>query len=444
MRQGPVPVRSLARLALVAAVAAVAAAPAAAQQPPRTVTLAEAIQLAEGVQPGVVQAEAALRNADAQKRAATGAYLPSLTGTANANTLTAAGNSRTDPNTGQLVPGNSNSKSVRLGVTGNLLLFDGFRRSANTRIANAQLESADAGLLDARFQSRLAVTTQFYLALANAQLLRVLDAAVKTAEEQLRQASAKLRAGSATRADSLQSLVALGTAQGNYITGASNLAGAEATLARLVGLNGRVAAAEDSAYYAPVGAIDTLSLLAEARERSPQIRNAEAQARAAKAALDAARTGYFPTINLNGSYTFNGSSLQNYQLFNQRQLALALSWNVFDGFQREQSIVNQRSNFEVAEATANDLRRQLESTVLAQLAALDAAQARVGISENSVAAGRENLRVQQQRYRLGVATIVEVLTAQQTLNQAEVDAVNARFDYLRAKAQIETTVGRPL
>jgi len=30
------------------------------------------------------------------------------------------------------------------------------------------------------------------------------------------------------------------------------------------------------------------------------------------------------------------------------------------------------------------------------------------------------------------------------LNQAEVDAVNARFDYLRARAEIEAIIGRSL
>jgi outer membrane protein TolC len=39
---------------------------------------------------------------------------------------------------------------------------------------------------------------------------------------------------------------------------------------------------------------------------------------------------------------------------------------------------------------------------------------------------------------------VDVLTAQETLTQAEVSVVTARFDYLRAKAQIETALGRQL
>ena len=43
-----------------------------------------------------------------------------------------------------------------------------------------------------------------------------------------------------------------------------------------------------------------------------------------------------------------------------------------------------------------------------------------------------------------MATIVDVLTSQESLTQAEVDAVNARFDYLRAKAQIQALIGRQL
>jgi len=54
------------------------------------------------------------------------------------------------------------------------------------------------------------------------------------------------------------------------------------------------------------------------------------------------------------------------------------------------------------------------------------------------------LRVVEQRYRVGAATILDLLNSQEALTQAEVDAVAARFDYLRAKAQIEALIGRDL
>jgi len=61
-----------------------------------------------------------------------------------------------------------------------------------------------------------------------------------------------------------------------------------------------------------------------------------------------------------------------------------------------------------------------------------------------VAAAQEDLRVQQERYRLGANTIIEVLSSQEALNQAEVDQVQAHFDLLLAKAQIEALIGREL
>jgi outer membrane protein TolC len=66
------------------------------------------------------------------------------------------------------------------------------------------------------------------------------------------------------------------------------------------------------------------------------------------------------------------------------------------------------------------------------------------IAAASREAADEALRVQRERYRLGAATLVEVLQAQQNLEQAEVDGVNARVDYQVAKANLSALVGREL
>jgi outer membrane protein len=78
------------------------------------------------------------------------------------------------------------------------------------------------------------------------------------------------------------------------------------------------------------------------------------------------------------------------------------------------------------------------------VADLQAARLQTEITGTSLQAAEEDLRVQQERYRLGAATILDVLTSQVTLNEAEVAAVNARFAYLTAKAQIEALIGRAL
>jgi len=141
---------------------------------------------------------------------------------------------------------------------------------------------------------------------------------------------------------------------------------------------------------------------------------------------------------------WNGSQRDDYTLFNQRQISLSLRWTLFNGFDRELSIVQREADLDLAEANASDASRAVEAEMTTRLAELEAARIRTEITQTSVAAATEDLRVQQQRYRLGASTIVDLLTSQEALNQAEVDVVNARFDYLRAKAQIEALIGRKL
>jgi outer membrane protein TolC len=272
----------------------------------------------------------------------------------------------------------------------------------------------------------------------------VRETSVRRAEEQLKVAVAKLRTGSATRSDSLRSLVNLGNARLDQITTQAELAAAEANLARLIGETGRVGAADDSAFYVLLPAVDSQALRVEAESKSPRVQSAAANASAAGATVRASRSTYWPSLALSANTAWNGSRDNDYDLLNQRQLSLSLRWNIFDRFDRELTIAQREADLDVAEASASDARRGVRADLEIRLAELDAARARIEITQTSVAAATEDLRVQQERYRLGASTIVDLLTSQEALNQAEVDVVNARFDYLRAKAQLEALIGRRL
>jgi outer membrane protein len=410
----------------------------------REVTLTDAIRLAERVQPDVVQAQNDVRTAGAQRRNAWGAFLPSLTATSSASDFHSEGASRIDPVTGLLTSGNSTNRSLSTSLSASLDLFTGFRRGAEMRAARAGQNQADASLVDARFQQALTTTNQFLDALAGAQLVSVREASVRRAEEQLKVSVNKLHAGSATRSDSLRSLVTLGTAQLNLIQSQIDLATAEANLARLIGEKGRVRAADDSAFYRVVPVIDTQEIRTEAESKSPRVQSAVAGAGVAQANLRASRSAYWPSLTLGANTAWNGNRANDYTLLNQRQVSLALSWRLFDRFDRELTIAQRQASAEVADARAADERLAVEAELTARLAELEAARSKIEITQTSVAAATEDLRVQQERYRLGASTIVDVLTSQEALNQAEVDVVNARFDYLRAKAQLEALIGRTL
>jgi outer membrane protein len=429
---------------LAVAVGTLLLAPGTARAQARSITLADAIRLSERVQPGVVRAAGTVTTAAAQRRSVMGSYLPSVTASSSASDFYSEGPSRVDPVTGQVISGSTTNRSVSTSLSASMDLFTGFRRGAESRTAKAGQTAAEASLVDARFQQALATTNQFFNALAAAQLVKVRQASVRRAEEQLKVSVNKLLAGSATRSDTLRSRVTLGSANLDLIQAGTALATAEAELARLVGEPGRLQAADDSAFYQVVAPLDTVAIRTEAEATSPLVRSTVAEADAARAGLSAAKSAYWPSLTLGGNTSWNATGANDYELLNQRQLTLGLRWNLFDRFDRELSITQQSADLDVADASAADARREVASQLTAALAQLDAARTQIDITQTSVVAATEDLRVQQERYRLGASTIVDVLSSQEALNQAEVDVVVARFTYLRAKAQIEALIGRTL
>lgn len=409
-------------------------APAWAQVP--TVTLDEAIGMALQVNPQMVQARGQLTVAGASKREAVGRWLPSVSGSSS---WSRNSSSRFDENTQRTVTGGSSSFSA--GLSASMTLFDGFRTPAQNRAAGAGFDAADAALVNQEFQVVLQTKQAFFNALAQDELVRVSETQIQRAEEQLKVSREKLAAGQATRSDTLRSAVELGNAQLQLLTAQTARATAEATLARLIGVDGRVAAATDESLFESVS-IDTIAIRAEAIDNSPLVGQADANARVAQANLAVSRAQYFPTVSASYSNSYAGQQLS--QLNNSWSMRLGMSWPLFNGFTRETNVTRSATNRDAAIAQAEDARRSVNADITQYLASLASAEARITIAIASRAAAAEDLRVQQERYRLGAATIVEVLTSQVSLDQAEVDIIRARFDYLVARAQLEALIGREL
>lgn len=417
--------------------AIVIAVPAAAQQ--IEVTLNEAIQRALQVQPAMVQARGDQRIAGASTRSAFGAYLPSLTTGASAARSNVG---RIDNTTGQSVPP---EYSYTGSVNASLELFDGFRRLANLRAARATGAAAEAGVVNQRFQVTLLTKQAFYNAIANEELVRVAQSQVRRAQQQLQISVEKLRAGSATRSDSLRSRVDYGNARIALLQAQANLATAQANLGRQIGVDRPVRAVPDTALPIPP---DTAELRSFALANAPVVEQAEAQARAARAQVWTSRAQYWPSLTVSYSNNRQGISPPNFPLFSTYPETFSwrfgVSWTLFNGFTREANQVNASAARDLAEARAADARRQVNAQITQQLAALGTAVEQMAIARDNLAAATEDLRVQNERYRVGAATILDLLTSQAALTQAEVNVVETRFNYLIARAQVEAIVGRML
>ena len=408
-------------------------------------TLAEAISMAQRVQPTVVQARGALAVAGSDVRSAYSAFLPSLSGNVGAGqSFFPQTQSRLDPLTGELITGTSSNKSVNFGVNSSLILFDGFRREATIRSAKADRDASEASLTNQAAQVTLATSLEFFNGLSSQQLVRAREAGIRRAEEQFKIAVAKLRTGAATVSDSLRAVVTLNEARLQQLEAERQLTTAEANLARLIGEPGRVSAVDDPALYATDLELDPDALLDEAVERSPRVMASDASVRAARAGVTAAKSGYWPTLSLSANTQLSGSQLNDYDLQRTSNINLGLNWNLFDRFNRERQVDQSAVLLDNAAATLADDRRQVAANLTSQLAGLNTARVRIEVTKLSLEAAQADLRVQLERYRLGSITIVEVLTSEESLTRAEEASVSARIDFLRAKAQIEAIIGRSL
>ncbi len=410
----------------------------------RPLTLAEAIAMAARVNPAVVGAHGGVRTAGAGVLAAKGAFLPNLTATASGTRSISDGSSFVDPSTGETISGGSTSQSVTFGASSSIDIFTGFRRTADLGAANATRDVSEATLSVEEAASALQTSRQFYDVLAQGALIGVREASIQREEQKLLIAIAKLSTRSTTISDSLEAVVSLANARLQLLTQQDLLATAEANLGRLVGRDGRVQAADDSSLYRFDFPVDSVALLSEAARSAPAVARAEAQARTTRAQLSASKSTYWPTLSLSANTSFSGSQQRNYDLFNQRSLSLGLTWPLFNRFSREQQVVQRKVTLETDLARTEDTRRQVLAQMASQLSALRTARERINVTRIGVEAARANVLVQQERYRIGSISILDLSQVQDALDRAEEAAVNARFDFLRAKAEIEAILGRPL
>jgi outer membrane protein len=126
------------------------------------------------------------------------------------------------------------------------------------------------------------------------------------------------------------------------------------------------------------------------------------------------------------------------------QANLRLSLPIFTGFSRSLRISQARAQEQDADEAARAVRLQVRSDVQARYLGLQTAYRAIAVQAANREAARDQLRLAQDRYRLGAGTSLEVSDAQNAVQQAEGDYVTAVYDYHKAVAALEAAVGRPL
>lgn len=181
------------------------------------------------------------------------------------------------------------------------------------------------------------------------------------------------------------------------------------------------------------------TLLAEARNARPELLAAIAQQKAAAANLEAVRGRGLPSL----SFSANTGETRVADVGTSPQFNALISLNipVFSGFGDQAAKRQAEIQLDSANANIEQLRTQVELQVWQAYQNLRAAAAGMSSSEAQLKSARQAAIVSTARYRNGLDTILDLLSAQTTLANARVQEVQSRLDWAVSQAALGHAIG---
>jgi outer membrane protein len=466
--------------------------------PTETLTLDEAISIARQNNPLYLTTANERKSADAQVRQAYGALLPS------SNAQFYSGYQQGGDifvNGGSLAVGSDQLQSqYYLGLN--------YRINAGTlvqpRAARANRVAADADITGAAETLRSGVEQQYIAVLradANAALQ---DTLVEVQQVNLELAKARVAVGADNILAVRRAEVTLGQAQVQALTAHNTARVEKVKLFQQIGVQppSSVRLTTTFAVSTPTFTLDSVMDLA--RRQNPAVRALRERESAAGWNVRVAQSSYTPTLSLqtgwsgtsfqytnsdfpvqqvasnlqrslssclsqdslrtaigmtsldcnNGRFALSSSQAAQIRSensafpfkFQRAPLAFSatLSIPIFDNFNREQHVEQAQVDRDNARLNVRSRELQMTADVTQGYLNLVTAAKTVELQEINAQKAREELTYAQERYRVGAATFLDVTTSSGAFVQAQVDRINAIYDYHRAFAALEAAVGRPL
>lgn len=296
------------------------------------------------------------------------------------------------------------------------------RRTVEAARANAQASAADFESVRLSLHAELAM--DYFEARALDAEIRLLNSTVSAYEEALKLTDDRYRGGIASQVDVAQAQTQLETTRAQAVNLTAQRAAYEHAIAVLAG--------EPPADFAlpatPLSAVPPVippGLPSDLLERRPDVAAAERGMVAANAQIALARTAYFPALTLSASGGFEGTSVTNWLTGPSGFAAAGLTAleTVFDAGQRH--AISQQAQAAYDESVANYRQTVLTAfqEVEDNLAALRILENEAKTQDAAVAAAEHSLALSNNRYRGGVASYLEVITAQSAALADERSAV---------------------
>jgi len=329
-------------------------------------------------------------------------------------------------------------------VTLNYLVLDFGGRAGSVERARENLIATDLTYNATLQNTVLQAESAYFSYMATSALLAAERSAIAEAQANLTAAERRNTVGLATIADVLQARTALAQEQLNREAIEGNLQAVRGSLAVAMGLPANLPFDLEplSAAQLPVRAIALTvdSVINEALRNRPDLAAARAQAAAAAATIRVARSAELPALNLISNA---GRSYSRPPVFSGPSygLTLGLSVPIFNGFSHQYDVAAARAQADAVSALADQTRQQVITQVFVSYYALQTAEQRVITADDLLASAQQSEEVAAGRYREGVGSIIDLLTAQSALANARAQQVQSRWQWSTALAQLARDAG---
>lgn len=415
-------------------------------------TLEQAVDYALAHNPDMQIAVERISHAEAQLGIALSAFYPQVTARASyensnnpANVFAMIVSQRSfDTNSMRDINNPGYRQNFRPEVIGRLSLFRGGRDYHSSKAAESGISAAESERSAVRNALIEAVTTSYYAYLAGLELQKVSRDSILAITSQLSQTKSRYEAGTALKSDMLSLEVKLAEAQDAGIRASNSIELSKAGLAYLLGIPGNqhfdiVPSASMRVKPDMPSSVESLFDLAIAER--PEMKAISNQVRVREYQVKIEQGGYLPDVNAFVSY---GQNSQHPGFYGQRDnvtVGVAVEMNLFSGFDTRQRVnAAERKLAEVRE-TERKTKLGIEQEVRTAFLKLGEALARLHVTEASVRAADEALRLVNEERRAGMATVTRYIESEVARNKARFNAIAAHYDALNAEAVLKKATG---
>ena len=330
--------------------------------------------------------------------------------------------------------------------TVSLNVFSGFSKFANLSSAKNSLLAAEA----TRDYTRELVVEEVITAYFNLlRSFRLLDVAIDTrdqAAKELERTETYFRLGSSAKGDVLQQRVRLENTRLDVVIADNSVKKAFVDLA--FNMNRPLA----SAFRVDFSVLDTdfevedvQSLYQEALQHRLDLVSSEYSLEARNKDITSASSSLLPRVDLQVSHTryTNDSEFRfGSQKSGSTNWGYSVSWNVFDRMQTLTNRSKAKANARIAEYELEQARMNAQVEIRQLHNIIVEARERASVNRETIEQSKEELRLAQERFRVGAGTTLDIIVAQVNLANSSAQEVQAMCDFLIGQAKLDRAVGR--